>query len=357
MTPAKSRPPGQPRGQTRPTLRDVAQALQVSVATVSNAYNRPDQLSGDLRDRILHTARDMGYLGPNPLARSLRRGKTNVIALVYDAPLNYAFADPAASLFLGNLAATIQTQGLNLLILACPDSTEPVQTASVDGFIVYCSEEHSELLQAVLARGLPTVLVEQNPRPGTSQVGIDDLEGARQAARHLAGLGHTHIGILALEVTREYRPEPVTPEREASTNYLTTAHRFQGYRQGAPHAHFYALETAQNTPREGEERTRELLTRHPRITAILCMSDVLAQGALNAARHLNRPVPESLSIIGFDDLPSSEALNLTSVWQPTAEKGQQAGQALLNQLAGQPTSNTTLPTRLVVRGTTAQAAG
>ena len=219
--------------------------------------------------------------------------------------------------------------GLNLLLLACPDSTQPVQTASVDGFIVYCSAEQSDLLGSVLARALPTVLVEQRPQRGTSQVGIDDLAGATQAARHLAELGHTHIGILSLEITREYRPEPVTPEREAGTRYLTTARRFQGYRRGAPQATFYPLETAQNTPQEGENRTLELLAQSPQVSAILCMSDVLAQGALNAARGLGRRVPQDLSIIGFDDLPSSETLNLTSVWQPTAEKGRQAGQALL----------------------------
>ncbi|WP_135228426.1 LacI family DNA-binding transcriptional regulator [Deinococcus fonticola] len=353
MTPAQPRS----RGHSRPTLRDVARALQVSVATVSNAYNRPDQLSGELRDRILTAARDMGYPGPNPLARSLRRGKTGVIALVYDAPLNYAFADPAASLFLGTLAATIQTQGLNLLLLACPDSTEPVRAASVDGFIVYCSAEQSELLGTVLARALPTVLVEQRPRPGTSQVGIDDLQGAQEAARHLAELGHTHIGILPLEITKDYCPDPVTPQREAGTNSLTTARRFQGYRQGAPQAHFHILETAQNTPQEGEERARELLTRYPQITALLCMSDVLAHGALNAARSLGRRVPQDLSIIGFDDLPSSEPLNLTSVWQPTADKGRQAGEALLAQLAGDSPSTVTLPTRLVVRGTTGKTGG
>ena len=160
MSPAKSRP----RAKAKPTLRDVAQALGVSVATVSNAYNRPDQLSAELRDRILTTARDMGYPGPNPLARSLRRGKTGVIALVYDAPLEYAFADPAASLFLGSLAATIQTQGLNLLLLACPDSTQPVQTASVDGFIVYCAAEGSPLLRAVRL-GLRRLLTLPGPVP------------------------------------------------------------------------------------------------------------------------------------------------------------------------------------------------
>lgn len=352
MISAKSRP----TGSARPTLRDVARELGVSVATVSNAYNRPDQLSAELRERILSAAGQMGYLGPNPLARSLRRGKTGVIALVYDAPLEYAFADPAASLFLGSVAATIQTHSLNLLLLACSESTQPVHTASVDGFIVYCSAEQSDLLRAVLARQLPTVLVEQGQAPGTAQVGIDDAAGAREAAAHLAGLGHCDIGILPLELTQVYRPGPVTPEREAQTAYRTTANRLRGYRQGAPQARFHLLETRINTPQEGEQRTLELLQAQPQITALLCMSDVLAQGAMHAARSLGRRIPEDLSLIGFDDLPSSETLNLTTVWQPTAEKGRRVGEAMLEQLAGKAGDEVTLPTRLVVRGSTGPAA-
>lgn len=86
------------------------------------------------------------------------------------------------------------------------------------------------------------------------------------------------------------------------------------------------------------------------------MSDVLAQGALRAAAALGRRVPEDLSVVGFDDLPGSEALDLTTVWQPTGDKGEQVGQAMLTLLAGQPAAPVTLPTRLVVRGTTAPPA-
>lgn len=350
MSPAKP-PPAPP---ARPTLRDVARALGVSVATVSNAYNRPDQLSGELRERILGAARDLGYLGPNPLARSLRRGKTGVIGLVYDAPLDYAFADPAASLFLGSVAATIQTQGQNLLLLSCTETTEPVRTASVDGFIVYCSAEESELLHAVMARQLPTVLVEQEAQPGIAQVGLDDLEGAAEATRHLTELGHQHIGVLTLEIDSTYHPEPVTPEREAQVLYRTTARRLQGYRQGAPQATLHVLEVPQNTPQAAAERALTLLRGHPELTAVVCMSDVMAQGVMNTARQLGLRIPEDLSLIGFDDLLSSAALNLTTVWQPTAEKGRQVGEIMLSQLAGEPAQQVVLPTRLVVRGSTAR---
>lgn len=341
----------------RITLREVARALGVSVATVSNAYNRPDQLSAELRGRVLQAAHDLGYLGPDPLARSLRRGQTGVIGVVYDAPLEYAFADPAAALFLGSAAHAIQQSGLNLLLLASPDNLHPdalpVKTASVDGFIVYCAAEGSELLRAVLDRRLPTVLVDQQPQPNAAQVGIADRMGARLAAEHLRALGHQHIGVICLELGPERHSGPVSAEREAQVGYQTSAERLRGYREASQDAALYVVETEQNTPEEGELRALDLLQAQPGITALLCMSDVLAQGAMRAAHRLGRQIPRDLSVVGYDDLPSSTTLNLTTVWQPTADKGRQVGEALLALLAGKEATQVTLPTRLIVRGTTA----
>lgn len=356
---APHRTPGE-KAAGRVTLRDLARTLGVSVATVSNAYNRPDQLSAELRGRILDRARDLGYAGPDPLARSLRRGRSGVIGVVYDAALEYAFADPAAALFLGSVAHTIQAQGLSLLLLASPPEQHPdaapVRTASVDGFVVYCAPEGSDLLGAVLGRGLPTVLVDQRPQGSQIGVGIDDVGGAARAAAHLLALGHRHLGAVCLELGADRQGGLVSPEREAGVQYRTTAERLLGYRSAAvavSGAQVRAVETEQNTPDEGERQTLALLRAHPEITGLVCMSDVLAQGAMRAAQQLGRDVPGDLSVVGYDDLPSSAALNLTTVWQPTADKGREVGEAMLRLLAGQPAESVQLPTRLVVRGSTA----
>ena len=334
----------------RVTLRDLARTLGVSVATVSNAYNRPDQLSPELRGRVLQVARELGYAGPDPLARSLRRGRSGVIGVVYDAPLDYAFADPAAAIFLGSLARVIQQEGLNLLLLACAQDAAPVRGAGVDGFVVYCAAEGSELLDAVLERGLPTVLVDQQSQPHSARVGIDDAGGARAAAAHLEAMGHRHIGVLCLELGPDPRSGEVNADREAQLAYHTTAERLRGYRQGAPGAALYLAETEQNTREGGEAQAAALLRAHPEITALLCMSDVLAQGALRAAEALKLAVPGDLSVVGYDDLPGSAALDLTTVWQPTADKGEGVGRALLALLAGEEPADLSLPTRLSVRG-------
>src|SRR3954464_11099587 len=131
-------------GSSTVTLADVANSIGVSRTTVSNAYNRPDQLSPALRDRVLAAAGDLGYCGPDPMARGLRRGATGSPGLVFDQPLTYAFTDPPAMLFPRGVAAGLEEAGAALsLIPRMPDgpehSAELVRSALVDGYMLFCT--------------------------------------------------------------------------------------------------------------------------------------------------------------------------------------------------------------------------
>src|ERR671912_1118912 len=125
----------------RTTLKEVAAEVGVSPATVSNAYNRPDQLSPELRERVLETARRLGYPGPDPVARSLRTRQAGAIGLIFTETLSYAFRDPAAVAFLEGLGLACESAGSGLLLVpAAPgDGTDAriVHRAAVDGFVVY----------------------------------------------------------------------------------------------------------------------------------------------------------------------------------------------------------------------------
>lgn len=247
MSPAKSPHRSSAR---RVTLRDVAARVGVSSATVSNAYNRPDQLSPELRTRVLRAAQELGYGGPDPLARSLRRGRSGVIGVVYDSPLHFAFADPAASLFLGGVARALQRDGLNLLLLAGGHGPkgDPVAGASVDGLLFYASPLAQEMLAALRARQLPAVLVDQAPLPGVPFVGIEDEAGALAAARHLRELGHRELGVLALPLSKGGVPN------------VHMRARLEGYHQAlaGTGAQLHVCESP-NTHEAGEERTHKLL--------------------------------------------------------------------------------------------------
>ena len=107
------------------TLRDVAARLGVSAKTVSNAYRRPDQLSAELRDRILTAAAEVGYPGPNPLAAGLASGRVGAIGVAYANRLSYAFDDPVAHHLLAGMAHVAESARAGLLLL--PGSADPQQ--------------------------------------------------------------------------------------------------------------------------------------------------------------------------------------------------------------------------------------
>src|SRR5690349_11063356 len=108
--------PRRPAG--RPSLATVAAALEVSTATVSNAFNRPALVSVALRDRVLAEAARQGYAGPDPAARQLSRGRTDTLGLLFTGELSFAFGDPAAVSFVDGLTQSCQTAELNLLLIA-----------------------------------------------------------------------------------------------------------------------------------------------------------------------------------------------------------------------------------------------
>src|ERR1700742_2481913 len=100
-----------PTPRRRATLASLAAELKVSRTTISNAYNRPDQLSADLRDRVLATAKQLGYPGPDPVARSLRTRKAGAVGLMITEPLNYSFSDPAALDFVAGRSGANEDAG------------------------------------------------------------------------------------------------------------------------------------------------------------------------------------------------------------------------------------------------------
>lgn len=344
------------------TLQSIADSVGVSRMTVSNAFSRPDQLSVELRERILVAAAELGYVGPDPAARALARGRTGSVGLLLNGSLSDAFEDAVSAEFLATVADELAARGLALTLLtpgrAGKDGYIPARDVGVDGALVYTCDPESPDVDWLARRGLPMVTVDQLVRDGVSSVNVDDRGGARAAAQHLLDLGHTRIGIVTLQDA--FSPGPATDGSTMSQNY-PTVERLRGWHDALDEADIEPmLAVALYSPRDAAgEAARVLLERDERPTALLCFSDEFAAAAIRTAESIGLEVPRDLSVVGFDDSPLAAANRpaLTTVHQKLTAKGQQAVGSIVAAMAGMPPEPVLLPTSLVVRESSAPPRG
>jgi DNA-binding LacI/PurR family transcriptional regulator len=280
MEPPEDLPAPAPDRPGRVTLKALAAALGLSPMTVSNAYNRPDQIAPATRARVLAEAARLGYAGPDPTARSLRRRRAGTVGILYAGPLSFAFSDPAAVLFLQGFSLATEPARLRLLLLSgLPGERALVAEAAVDALVSFALADDDPLLAEALARRLPLVLVDQTPHPGVDRVGIDDEGAAQAAATHLLALGHRCLGILSLSLCGGARQSGWAGiDRQAIATHPVARRRLQGYAAalraaGIDWREIPVYECAATTPDEGATAAAWLLGQRPRPTALLAMSD------------------------------------------------------------------------------------
>jgi DNA-binding LacI/PurR family transcriptional regulator len=336
-----------PAPRRRATLASLAAELKVSRTTISNAYNRPDQLSADLRERVLATAKRIGYPGPDPVARSLRTRRAGAVGLMITEPLNYSFSDPAALDFVAGLAESCEEAGQGLLLVAIGpnrtlgDGSAAVLAAGVDGFVVYSASDDDPYLAVVQQRHLPIVVVDQ-PKdvPGTSRVCIDDRDAMRRLAEHVVGLGHREIGLLTMRLGRTWphggpRPAVADPERVQTPHFHVQRERIHGVYDamraaGLDPESLTVVESYEHLPTSGGAAAEVAIDANPRLTALMCTADVLALSAMDYLRAHGIYVPGQMTVTGFDGVPEALRRGLTTVVQSSIEKGRRAGRLLHN---------------------------
>jgi len=336
----------------RVTLQTIADQLSVSRMTVSNAFSRPDQLSDELRERILSTARELGYAGPDPAARALAKGTTGAIGVLLTDSLQLAFSDEVATEFLGAVVEGLAPTGLALTLITSNgrDDVVPARDVAIDGALIYSCDPTSEAREWLLRRRLPLVFVDQRPRAGIGSVNVDDRGGARAAAQHLLDLGHRGVAILC---PAEYGSAPSHPDAQRVVGW-TEALRAAGVEPQVMH-------TTRDARDDPSDVVHAVLAQPQPPTAFLCFSDVLAFGVIQTAKELGLAVPRDLSVVGFDDTPAARVSDppLTTVHQDVTAKGHLAAAALkeaideARQGKAARARHRLLTTELVVRGSTA----
>ena len=347
------------------TLKSVAEAAGVSISTVSNAYNKPDQLSAEVRQRVLETAKALGYAGPNPAARSLRSQRAGAIGLLFTEKLSYAFSDPYAVGMLAGLSEVAEAHRTSLLLIPLPalDAGNPddlayaadtMRQAVVDGVVAYCVDADHPARQVALARGLPLVSTVDLEDDRQGYVLIDEHNAATSVGEHLRALGHRDVGVIVDSRMDTGGATAVDPSDEDEL-YADSRQRLVGVRDAlGPQAHVSAVTAVgHNSHEAGVASAAYLLDRRDRPTAIACVSDVLALGALEAIEARGLRVGRDISLTGFDDVPAAAAAGLTTIRQPIAEKGRLMARALVDPTHTE--RRVVLDTDLVVRASTAPA--
>ena len=241
-----------------------------------------------------------------------------------------------------------------------------MRTALIDGLIVASLADDDPVLPVVRARRLPLVVLDQ---PEASHVrgpdgeaapwiGVDDQAAATTAAQHVLDLGHRRLGVLSFALGRPPVRALVDEQAQEASTYAVTRRRLAGYRyaaraSGLDWTTVPVATGTDSTVAEGAAVATALLARVPRPTALLCLSDRLAEGAAHAAAGLGLRVPADVSVVGFDDAEPAARLGLTTIRQPHRRKGELAATALLDLLGGgRPEPVRRLPTELVVRSST-----
>jgi DNA-binding LacI/PurR family transcriptional regulator len=348
--------------QDRPTLDTVAAQAGVSRMTVSNAYNRPDQLSAATRERVLEVARRLGYPGPDPAGRSLRRRRSGTVGVLLTERLPNAFTDPGLVSFLHGVATELSAAGQAMLLVpgeAHQDSS-PVRSAIVDAFVVCSMAASDPAVLAALDRRLPLVTAGHPRLPGVPFVGIDNARAAAKAARHLLELGHRRFAVVALPGRA-----PASPTDSAVQVRLGMQERLRGFSRalvaaGVPASSLTVAEATANTVEAGQDAGHALLDPvEDRPTAVFAVTDVLALGVLAAAGRQRLTVPDDLSVVGFDDIAEAARSSpaLTTVSQSLFEQGRAAAALALGLVAGDQVRSPRMGAELVIRDSTAAPPG
>ncbi|WP_336671945.1 LacI family DNA-binding transcriptional regulator [Tsukamurella sp. USMM236] len=323
------------RGSNRITLVHVAEAAGVSLSTASHAFGVDKPISDATRARVLAAAAQLGYEGPDPRARSLRSGRTDIIGVQVDDEAGRAFRDPVIIGILDGVSTALAASPTSVLLL--PDSLpeERLRSLPVDGVVAAgCSPALGSLRAAMAKRAIPVVTA-GNQVDDIGSVGVENRAATALLTGHLRALGHRSVGVVRL--------------RHGDVEKARTAAALAAFPDSA------VVVSADSTIDEGFRAGGELLDAHAP-TAVIAQSDLLAAGVIRAAESRGLRVPEDLSVVGFDGVRIDGFDRvLTTIRQPIVEMGRLAAQAVLAAQDGAPLPTLALDVDLVVGDTTGSA--
>lgn len=337
------------RRETVSTISEVAREAGVSVATVSRVMNGTGTVSAETEAKVRSAIGKLDYQ-PNVWGRSLRRGESRMILIFVPNVTNPYYAD-----IIGGIEDTARAAFYNtMLCITGGDRAKRMEYLSLlhshraDGAIFLDTAMDSKAVPAE-ARAFPVVqCCEYCTDEAVSHVSIDNFGAAEDVMRYLLSLGHRAIGFVG-----------------SSNRFISTRQRREGYEMSLTQAgigvrmDYESFADDDYSFLSGIRAAGELLDRKERPTALFCISDVLALGAVRAAEERGLKVPEDLTVVGFDDVEYAAMFRpmLTTVSQPCYELGRCSCELLLRQIGGGEAGTARfLPHKMILRDSAAQCA-
>lgn len=325
------------------TVKDVAAAAGVSVATAARVLGDYGYTSEAARKRVRDAAAGLGYV-PNRVARALSSGLSGVVGLVVGDIDNPFFSAAARG-----VSDVLEQAGFTVIIANSDEDherelrmIEALRSRQTDGLIVApASEDSGEYLQALARVDYPVVLLDRElPGVPVDVVTVDNLLGAIRAVEHLVGRGHTRIGMVT--------EHPWTsPLRDRLTGFRTALTR------AGLDADDSRIAIGGSTREDGLHTARALLARDTGITAVFSTTNFMTLGLLRAAAECGIAIPATLSVVGFDDAEWTTVVTppVSVVAQPAYELGRAAASQLIERIEGArgPGTLTKLATAFVER--------
>jgi len=321
----------------RVRIREVAERSGMSTGTVSNVLNHPEVVSQATRDHVLAVIAQMNFVR-DASARHLRVGESQTVGVILRDLSNPFYTELARGIE-DRLAQD------DCLMMVCSSDEDPSREArfvrlfaeqGVRGMLITPFRDTVDQIAMLEALHIPTVLMDSSSG-GTSSVGVDHVAGAEQAVRHLLDQGHRRIGFIN-------GPQELLPCRERAEG---TARAIAGCGLDVDEVLVSTTVSVLNAD-SGCEGMGRLLDQAP-VTAVFCVNDFVAMGALRALRDRGLTVPTDVAVVGYDDITFAGEMTvpLSSVRQPMHDLGWTAVDMLLHP--GEAPAHVRFTPHLVVR--------
>ncbi len=339
-----------PNEKSRATLKEVANAVGVSICTASVVLNNShsgSRVSESTRAAVIEAARTLGYRA-NQLARSLHAGHTHVLGVVPAATDTNILLGPHLQHVLNGIVNETEVHGYDLSLITRCDQSKPSDLLDallggrMDGVIVVAPRSNSRLIPLLRNEKLPMVVIDGDPDQCDNIFEIDNEASVLKAIRYLHSLGHKKIGHIA-------GPQDLYAARIRKDAF------FRGMSMLGIPLRTEWLQVGLFDVVSGEEAMNRILKNDDLPTAVFCANDEMAFGALNAMHSKGLQIPKDISIMGFDDVPVASLTSppLTTIKHPVDEIARAATAALINYIEdGTPITSRTFLGSLVERSST-----